>query len=122
MQISPAIECFQSKTPDYVIAFLKIILLKKFLFLKSLWLKIKTNYPLMPFFLAISCFISAEIIFSTDYSLISIVNGLMWLCFALYIFSIKQVFTLEVHKRPLIAEVFIIESKKEAQYIKTQIK
>ena len=71
----------------------------------------------MPLVLAISCFISAEIIFSTDYSLIGVVNRLMWLCFALYIFSIKQVFTLEVHKRPLIAEVFIIESKKEAQYI-----
>lgn len=71
----------------------------------------------MPFFSAISCFISAGIIFSADYSLISIVNGLMWLCFAIYIFSIKQVFTLEVHKRPLIAEVFITESKKGAQYI-----
>ena len=92
-------------------------LVKKIPFSQITLVKIKTNYPLMPFFSAISCFISAGIIFSTDYSLISIVNGLMWLCFALYIFSIKQVFTLEVHKRPLIAEVFIIESKKEAQYI-----
>ena len=92
-------------------------LVKEIPFFQITLVKIKTNYPLMPFFSEISCFISSGIIFSTDYSLISIVNGLMWLCFALYIFSIKQVFTLEVHKRPLIAEVFIIESKKEAQYI-----
>lgn len=97
-------------------------LVKEIPFSQITLVKIKTNYPLMPFFLAISCFISAGIIFSTDYSLIGVVNRLMWLCFALYIFSIKQVFTLEVHKGPLIAEVFITESKKEAQNIKTQIK
>ena len=74
-------------------------LVKKIPFSQITLVKIKTNYPLMPFFSAISCFISAGIIF-----------------------RIKQVFTLEVHKGPLIAEVFITESKKESQYIKTQIK
>ena len=74
-------------------------LVKEIPFSQITLVKIKTNYPFMPFFLAISCFISAGIIF-----------------------RIKQVFTLEVHKGPLIAEVFITESKKESQYIKTQIK
>jgi hypothetical protein len=61
------------------------------------------------------------ILYLDGYSIVVILNLFLWLvCRGISLFQ-KQNYIVELHKGPLIAEVFITRNKKEAQRIKKEI-
>ena len=71
--------------------------------------------------LPVSILSNLAILYLDGYSLIALVNILLWGVWGGIGFLQKRSYMVEVHKGPLVAEVFITKNKKEAKQIKKEI-
>ena len=86
-------------------------------------IKLKADSNLFPrFFLDIIGIVSnSAIIYFVGYSTIVLLNLVFWIFLGVTNLWQKRNYTVEVHKGPLVAEVFISNNKKEALQIKKEI-
>ena len=86
-------------------------------------IKLKADSNLFPrFFLDIIGIVSnSAIIYFVGYSTIVLLNLVFWIFLGVTNLWQKQNYTVEVHKGPLVAEVFISNNKNEALQIKKEI-
>ena len=85
-------------------------------------IKLKADSSFLRFFLDIVGILSnSAVMYFVGYSTIVLLNLVFWIFLGVTNLWQKRNYTVEVHKGPLVAEVFISNNKKEALQIKKEI-
>ena len=85
-------------------------------------IKLKADSSFLRFFLDIIGILSnSAVMYFVGYSTIILLNLVFWIFLGVTNLWQKRNYTVEVHKGPLVAEVFISNNKKEALQIKKEI-
>ena len=97
--------------------------LKEILYSEITKMNIKKDYP--PYFILLfslgALLISTVIFFSNENNFFNIIHAIMWLVFLFYIIKIKQSYTIQIHREPLVAEVFLTNNKIEAESVLAEV-
>ena len=95
---------------------------KEILYSDITCMNIKKEYPshIKLLFFTVSFLISTGILFSNVNGFFNVIHAIVWVVF-LYVIKIKESYTIQIHRGPLVAEVFLTNNKIEAERVIAEI-